>query len=181
MNRWSGSTRCLQRELAVISQQPGGGDTPGVAAAPVALAGAIIVGLARSIEMASLHAAEFGVGIAVTAGLTLVLPRSVIGGWIVPGDELVKISGVMSGRAAGLVSAFPGADVHEPLGAELPGDSACGTVPVVLPLTDPGINTGIAGGETIDWLALVVTGTVVVVMLSGVVIAAFGLRGEADL
>jgi hypothetical protein len=73
------STRYLQRDLAVISQQPDGGDTPGVAAAPVALAGAIIVGLARSIEMASLHAAEFGVGIAVMAGLTLVLPRSAIG------------------------------------------------------------------------------------------------------
>jgi hypothetical protein len=73
------STRCLQHELAVFFQQPGGGDTPGVAAAPVALAGAIIVGLARFIEMASLHAAEFGVGIAVMAGLTLVLPRSAIG------------------------------------------------------------------------------------------------------
>jgi hypothetical protein len=72
-------TRCLQHELAVFFQQPGGGDTPGVAAAPVALAGAIIVGLARFIEMASLHAAEFGVGIAVMAGLTLVLPRSAIG------------------------------------------------------------------------------------------------------
>lgn len=73
------STRYLQRDLAVIFQQPDGGDTPGVAAAPVALAGAIIVGLARSIEMASLHAAEFGVGIAVMAWLTLVLPRSAIG------------------------------------------------------------------------------------------------------
>jgi hypothetical protein len=37
------------------------------------------VGLARFIEMASLHAAEFGVGIVVMAGLTLVLPRSAIG------------------------------------------------------------------------------------------------------
>jgi hypothetical protein len=63
----------------VIFQQPDGGDTPGVAAVPVALAGAIIVGLARSIEMASLHAAEFGVGIAVMAWPTLVLPRSAIG------------------------------------------------------------------------------------------------------
>ena len=81
----------------------------------------------------------------------------------------------MSGRAAGLVSAFPGADVHDPLGVELPGDGACGTVPVVLPLTDPRINTGIAGGKAVDWLVLVVIGAVVVVMLSGVVIAAFGL------
>jgi hypothetical protein len=83
----------------------------------------------------------------------------------------------MSGRAAGLVSAFPGADVHEPLGVELPGDGGCGTVPVVLPLTDPRINTGIAGGKAIDGLALVVAGAVVVVMLSGVVIVALARGG----
>jgi hypothetical protein len=40
------------------------------------LAGAIITGLARSIEMASLHAAEFGVGMTVEAWLMLVLPMS---------------------------------------------------------------------------------------------------------
>jgi hypothetical protein len=50
-----------------------------VAAAPVAFAGAIIAGLARSIEMLSLHAAEFGVGITVMAGSILVLPRSATG------------------------------------------------------------------------------------------------------
>jgi hypothetical protein len=46
-----------------------------VAAAPVAFAGAIMAGLARSIEMFSLHAAEFGVGITVIAGSMLVPPR----------------------------------------------------------------------------------------------------------
>jgi hypothetical protein len=81
----------------------------------------------------------------------------------------------MSGRAAGSVSAFPGADVHELLGVELRGDGGCATVPVVLPLTDPRINTGIAGGKAIDWLVPVAIGAVVVVILSGVVIAAFGL------
>jgi hypothetical protein len=60
-------------------QQPAGGDTPGAAAEPVALAGAIIVGLARSIETLSLHAAEFGVGITLKAGLMLVPPMSAIG------------------------------------------------------------------------------------------------------
>ena len=55
-------------------QQPGGGDTPGVAAAPLALAGAIIVGLVRSSETLSLHAAEFGVGMTLMAGLMLVSP-----------------------------------------------------------------------------------------------------------
>jgi hypothetical protein len=56
-------------------QHPVGAATPGVAAAPVAFAGAIMAGLARSIEMLSLHAAEFGVGITTIAGSMLVLPR----------------------------------------------------------------------------------------------------------
>jgi hypothetical protein len=60
-------------------QHPAGGDTPGVAAEPAALVGAIIVGLARSIETLSLHAAEFGVGITPKAGLMLVPPISAIG------------------------------------------------------------------------------------------------------
>ena len=53
-------------------QQPEAGETPGVAAAPVALAGAIMGGLARSIEMFSLQAAVFGVGIMLMPGLMLV-------------------------------------------------------------------------------------------------------------
>jgi hypothetical protein len=57
-------------------QQPEGGETPGVAAAPVALAGGAMVGLARSIEMLSLHAAVFGVAMAVVAGLMLVSASS---------------------------------------------------------------------------------------------------------
>jgi hypothetical protein len=40
------------------------------------LTGAIIVGLARFIETASLHAAEFGVGMTIAAWLMLVLPMS---------------------------------------------------------------------------------------------------------
>jgi hypothetical protein len=61
--------------IGEIVQHPVGAATPGVAAAPVAFAGAIMAGLARSIEMFSLHAAEFGVGITVIAGSMLVLPR----------------------------------------------------------------------------------------------------------
>jgi hypothetical protein len=57
-------------------QQPGG-ETPGVAVAPVALAGAIMPGLARSMVMASLHDAEFGVGMTDMVGSMLVLPSSV--------------------------------------------------------------------------------------------------------
>jgi hypothetical protein len=62
-----------------IVQHPAGGATPGVATAPVAFAGAIMAGLASSIEMFSLQAAEFGVGIAVVAGSMLVPPRPEVG------------------------------------------------------------------------------------------------------
>ena len=60
------------------TQQPGGGagDTPGVAAAPVALAGAIMPGVARFIVTLSAHADVFGVGITVMVGSMLVLPSS---------------------------------------------------------------------------------------------------------
>jgi hypothetical protein len=66
-------------DTAKIVQHPVGGATPGVAAAPVAFAGAIMAGLARSIETLSLHAAEFGVGITVIAGSMLVPARLAVG------------------------------------------------------------------------------------------------------
>ena len=64
-------------------QQPdgdGGADTPGVAAAPVALAGAIMPGVARFIVVLSAHAVVFGVGATVIVGSMLVPPSSVIAG-----------------------------------------------------------------------------------------------------
>jgi hypothetical protein len=61
-------------------QQPDGDDTPGVAVAPVALAGAIMPGAARFIVMLSAHAGVFGVAITATAGSMLVPPSSVIAG-----------------------------------------------------------------------------------------------------
>jgi len=60
-------------------QQPGG-DTPGVAAAPVALAGATVPGVARFIVMLSAHADVFGVGITVVVGSILVEASSVTAG-----------------------------------------------------------------------------------------------------
>jgi hypothetical protein len=63
-----------------LGQQPDGDETPGVAVAPVALAGAIMPGFARLIVTASLHAAELGVGTTVRVGSMLVLPNSVIAG-----------------------------------------------------------------------------------------------------
>src|SRR5712672_3428725 len=58
----------------LFRQQPDGdaGDTPGVAAAPVALAGAIVPGVARFIVMLSAQAEVFGVGITAVVGSMLV-------------------------------------------------------------------------------------------------------------
>jgi hypothetical protein len=55
-------------------QQPDGdaGDTPGVAAAPVALAGAIVPGVAKFIVMLSAQAGVFGVGTTAICGSMLV-------------------------------------------------------------------------------------------------------------
>jgi hypothetical protein len=61
-------------------QQPDGAETPGVAIAPVALAGAIVIGFARLIVTLWLHAGEFGVGTTVRFGSMLVSPSSVITG-----------------------------------------------------------------------------------------------------
>jgi hypothetical protein len=59
--------------LGMPHQQPAG-DTPGVGAAPVALAGAIVAGIARFIVVLSAHAEVFGVGITAAVGSMLVPP-----------------------------------------------------------------------------------------------------------
>ena len=64
-------------------QQPdgdGGADTPGVAAAPVALAGAIMPGVARFIVVPSAHADVFGVGTTGIVGSMLVPPSCAVAG-----------------------------------------------------------------------------------------------------
>jgi hypothetical protein len=68
---------------AVLRQQPDGDDgddTPGVAVAPVALAGAIMPGVARFIVTLSAHAEVFGVGITAVVGSMLVPASPVISG-----------------------------------------------------------------------------------------------------
>jgi hypothetical protein len=63
-----------------LIQQPDGCGTPGVAAAPVALAGAIMVGFARLMLTLSRQAAEFGVGTTAAVGSRLVSPsRATVG------------------------------------------------------------------------------------------------------
>jgi hypothetical protein len=73
------STSIVVLRETCCRQQPGG-ETPGVAVAPVALAGAIMPGLARSMVMFSLQAAEFGVGMAAEFGSMLVSPSAATAG-----------------------------------------------------------------------------------------------------
>jgi hypothetical protein len=62
-----------------FSHQQPDGDTPGVAAAPVALAG-IMPGVAIFTVMLSAHAEVFGVGITAIVGSMLVPPSPVMAG-----------------------------------------------------------------------------------------------------
>jgi hypothetical protein len=68
------------------------------------------------------------------------------------------MSGVAAGRVEALVRPFPGADVHEPLGAKFPGEDAIVIVPVLLPVTEPRIATGIAGGRAMAGIVLELMG-----------------------
>jgi hypothetical protein len=117
-------------------QQPdGGADTPGVAAAPVALAGAMAPGADRYIVTLSAHAELFGVGITAMAmlGSMLVPPSPETSGVIVPGDGLAGICGVESGSAAPLVGGPPGVELQTVVDG-LPSGDVGDVVPVVLPM-----------------------------------------------
>jgi hypothetical protein len=69
-----------KKVIATFPRQQPAGDTPGVAAAPVALAGAIPTGVATFIVVLSAHAEVFGVGTTAIVGSMLVLPSDVTTG-----------------------------------------------------------------------------------------------------
>jgi len=146
-------------------QQPDGdaGDTPGVAAAPVALAGAIVPGVDRLIVTLSAQADVFGVGTIVIVGSMLVVPSCVISCWIVPGGGIAGIAGVESGKAAPLVGGPPGAELHTVID-ELPTGDTGDMVPVVLPTIGVGmVPNGVDDIVAIDNI-VVVDGVIVVVL-----------------
>jgi hypothetical protein len=142
---------------ASFRQQPGGdaGDTPGVAAAPVALAGAIVPGVDRLMVMLSAQADVFGVGMIVIVGSMLVAPSWVTSCWIVPGGGLAGMAGVESGKAAPLVGGPPGVELHTVV-EELPTGDTGDMVPVVL----PAIGVGMVPNRVDD----IVVGVVVAVL-----------------
>jgi hypothetical protein len=126
-------------------------------------------GLETSIELLSLHAAEFGVGMMAIPWLMLVLSSSVTGDWSVPGGGLAAMSGVESGNAEASVSAIAGADVHEPACVELPSGAGAGTVPVALALRDPRTTAGTVGSR-IGGVVVLVTAVFGIVGVAAVVV-----------
>jgi hypothetical protein len=114
----------------------------------VALAGAIVKGVARFMVMLSAQAEVFGVGTTVMVGSMVVATSCVMSGGIVPGDEFAGISGVESGKAAPLVGGPPGTELQTVVD-ELPSRETGDSDPVALPTMDveivPRAVDGIAG------------------------------------
>jgi hypothetical protein len=135
-------------------QQPDGAVTPGVAAAPVAFAAAIIPGLARFIVVLSAHADVFGVGITIAVGSMLVSPSFAVTGCIVPSEGSVGISGIESGKAAPLLGGPPGMELHIVF-EELPTGVIGAVFPVVV------ITIGVEIVPNVEVGAIAAAGTIV--------------------
>jgi hypothetical protein len=100
--------------------------------------------------MLSAHAEVFGVGITVVVGSRLVTTSCGMSGWIVPGDGLVGICCVESGKAAPFDGGPPGVELHTVVDA-LPSGLIGEMVPVVLPTIDVGMTpSGIDGIVMVD-------------------------------
>lgn len=118
---------------ALLHQQPAcpAGITPGVAAAPVALAAAIVPGLDRLIVTPSLQDEPFGVGAGIVPESRLVSPPAVTSGEIEPGGGLAGTCGVESASDDGGVAGPPGMLLQTVVCDAPTGDEE--TVPVLLP------------------------------------------------
>jgi hypothetical protein len=155
----------------VSPQQPDGDDTPGVAAAPVALAGAIAAGFDRFMVTLSAHAEVFGVGATVIVGSRVVLASPVTAGRIVPNGALLGIAGVESGRAAPLVGGPPGIELHTVVD-ELPSGDTGTMLPVPLPTIRVGmVPKAVVGIVVVDDSVVVEDSVVVDCVVVGVMTA----------
>jgi hypothetical protein len=126
-----------------MHQQPAG-ITPGVAAAPVALAAAIVPGVDRLIVAPSAQDEEFGVGIIIALVSRLVSPPAVVSGEIAPGGGLAGTCGVeRDGDTDGGVAGPPGMLLQTVVCAAPTGAEE--TVPVVLP--DGVVNDDVDAGD----------------------------------
>jgi hypothetical protein len=133
----------------------------------VALAGAIIPGVARFIVVLSAQAGVFGVGTTVMVGSILVPPSSATAGCIVPGGGLAGICGVESGKAAPLPDGPPGVELHAVL-EELPIGASGAMFPVVVMAIGDGI---VPNGEPGAIAAAgVIVDDIVIVVVPGIAV-----------
>jgi hypothetical protein len=144
----------------------------------VALAGAIVPGVARFIVVLSAHADVFGVGTTVIVGSMLVVASSVISGCIVPSDGFAGICGVESGKAAPLVGGPPGIELHTVVEA-LPG----GVVGEMFPVVVGTIGVGMVPNGDADVIAvgdIFVADSIIVAVVPGMDVGtALGTVGGA--
>ncbi|SFV12944.1 hypothetical protein [Bradyrhizobium arachidis] len=116
-----------------MPQHPGGriGDTPGVGAAPEALAGNTVAGDARFIETPSMQAELFGLGTTAAFGSMPVPPALLVSATIVPGAGLASTCGIESGRDEALATCPPGVELHATV-APVPAGAVAEIVPIEL-------------------------------------------------
>lgn len=135
---------CVRPLEAQASQHPGGriGDTPGVGAAPEALAGNTVAGDARFIETPSMQAELFGLG-TMAVGSMPVPPTALTSAGIVPGGGLAGTCGIESGNDAALATCPPGVELHATV-APVPAGATVAIVPMELPVRPVTGNIGAA-------------------------------------
>jgi hypothetical protein len=132
----------------------------------VALAGAIVPGVARFIVVLSAHADVFGVGMTAIAGSMLVTPSCVMSCGIVPGGGFAGICGVVSGKAAPLVGGPPGVELQTTV-EELPSGAVGEILPVVVVTNSVGMVPSAAVGIIAVGDIVVVDGIIVAAVPSG--------------
>lgn len=117
-----------------VPQHPGGkiGETPGVGAAPDALAGSTVAGDARFIVMLSAQVEVLGLGATTALGSMPVPTSPLIATGIVPGGGPACTCGIESGKLAALATAPPGVELHATV-APVPDGAAAEIVPIELP------------------------------------------------
>ncbi|MFN5524068.1 hypothetical protein [Bradyrhizobium sp.] len=142
------------------------GATPGVAAAPVALAGRTVAIDARFIETPSAQVELLGLGVTAAFGSMPVPPASAMTGKIVPGEGPAGTSAIESGKDAAVVTVPPGVELQATDGA-VPTGAAAGRTPIELGMC-PGT------GATVGTLPVVASPVLVTAGVAGTG------AGEAD-
>lgn len=111
------------------------GDTPGVAAAPDALAGSTVAGAPRFIVIPSEQAELLGLG-ATAFGSMPVPTSSLMPAGILPGDGPAGTCGIESGKLVAVTNVPPGVELQAVV-EPVPDGAAAAIVPIELPICPP--------------------------------------------